>query len=79
MARKQRRGPRGEFVGMRVRCTLPAPAELAEKTGELVREIANGRQWLIEWDGGELFHTPTGKMNQTWLWTTDFAPITEEA
>ena len=72
MARKQRVGPRGERPGHRVRCTLAAPAELAGKTGRLVREIANGRQWMIEWDGGELFNTPTGKMNQTWLWTTDF-------
>lgn len=70
--RRQRTGPRGERPGRRIRCTLPAPASLAGKTGTLVREIANGRQWFIEMDNGELFDTPSGKSDHVWLWTSDF-------
>lgn len=72
MTRRQRTGPRGERPGRRIRCTLPPPATLAGKIGTLVREIANGRQWQIEMDGGEEFPTPTGPSNLVWLWTCDF-------
>lgn len=70
--RRQRTGPRGEKPGTRVRCTFEPPAQLAGKTGALVREIQNGRQWLVQMDGGELFATPTGKSDHVWLWTSDF-------
>ena len=71
--RRQRTGPRGERPGRRVRCTLKPPALLADKVGKLVREIANGRQWLIEIEGGEVFPNASGTPSRfVWLWTSDF-------
>jgi hypothetical protein len=76
MARKQRKGPRGEHVGMRVRCTLPFPATLSGLEGELVREIQNGRQWLIQFDPAAIpaRYATTYPGGVAWLWTCDFEP-----
>jgi hypothetical protein len=70
VTRRQRTGPRGERPGRRVQCSLPAPATLAGKTGTLIREIQNGRQWLIEFEG--LPDSVTYPSGLAWLWTCDF-------
>lgn len=71
--RRQRKGPRGERPGMRVRCNFQPPATLAGQAGTLIREIQNGRQWFIELDDHTL---KSGySTGYCWLWTSEFELI----